>query len=60
MTVKVKHSELKQQRQLEEDQVEKGEVGNCDEEAVVSFPDFREHNGPVILEVTESEPYDFI
>ena len=32
--------------------------GNLDEDVVVSFPYFREH-GPVTLQVTEPEPYDF-
>ena len=33
--------------------------GNLDEDVVVSFPDFRGQHGPVTLQVTESEPYDF-
>ena len=34
-------------------------LGNVDEDVVVSFPDFRGQHGPVTLQVTESEPYDF-
>ena len=33
--------------------------GNLDEDVVVSFPDFGGQHGPVTLQVTESEPYDF-
>ena len=33
--------------------------GNLDEDIVVLFPDFRGQHGPVNLQVTESEPYDF-
>ena len=33
--------------------------GNLDKDVVVSFPDFGGQHGPVTLQVTESEPYDF-